>query len=413
MVDNPDKSASIYDELATILAHESVANGLQGGIMKSLKTLLVFVLMLGLLAGCANPNTTEPTTTTTAVSVTTSSAQESSSATTSAASSETTAGSSQTSSTEAALIGGIDVLIGASQKAEKMEIPIATLKGPQGISLAPLFSKSAEGKTHHTYQPQILDAPDQVVAKLISGEVTIASVPANLAAVVNKKSGGAFQVLAVNNLGVLYILENGNEIQKFEDLEGKTIHATGQGASPEYLLDYLKDAAKIENLSVEYMPEHAALAGALASGEVKLGMLPEPFVTTVLAKNPEVRVALDLTKEWQERTNGSRLPMGVIIVKKDFAETHKQEVLAFLEEYAKSVKYATDKVEETSKIVVSFGILPNEQIAMNAIPRCNMVMLPIWEVRDSFDMLLKTFFEKNPKSIGGEMPDDGFYFTLE
>lgn len=377
--------------------------------MKSLKTLLVFVLALAMLAGCANNGTTQTTTTTVATTTMSATTEE----TTQAQSTETTAASSETSTTEASIIGGIDVLVGASQKAEKMEISIATLKGPQGISLAPLFSKSAEGRTHHIYQPQILDAPDQVVAKLISGEVTIASVPANLAAVVNQKSGGAFQVLAVNNLGVLYILENGNEIQKFEDLEGKTIHATGQGASPEYLLAYLKDAAKLENLNVTFMPEHAALAAAMVSGEIKLGMAPEPFVTNILAKNPDVRVALDLTKEWYDRTNGAKLPMGVIIVKKDFAQTHKQEVLAFLEEYAKSVKFATDKVEETAKIVVSFGILPNEQVATNAIPRCNMVMLPIWEVRDSFDMLLQTFFEKNPKSIGGEMPDEGFYFTLE
>lgn len=382
--------------------------------MKSLKTLLVFMLMLVLLAGCANTNTTETTTTTLAETTSASiTASITASQTETTTESTTTTVAQTTETTNASIIGGIDVLIGASQKAEKMEIPVATLKGPQGISLAPLFSKSAEGRTHHTYQPQILDAPDQVVAKLMSGEVTIASIPANLAAIVNKKSKGAFQVLAVNNLGVLYILENGNEIQSFEDLEGKTIHATGQGASPEYLLDYLKQSAGLKDLTVEFLPEHAAIAAAMASGEVKLGMVPEPFVTTVLAKNPDVRVALDLTKEWHDRTGGSKLPMGVIVVKKDFAETHKQEVLAFLEEYAKSVKFATEKVEETAKIVVSYGILPNEKIAVNAIPRCNMVMLPIWEVRDSLDMLLKTFHEKNPKSIGGEMPDEGFYFTLE
>ena len=66
---------------------------------------------------------------------------------------------------------------------------------------------------------ELAAAPDEVSAKLVQGEVDIAAVPANLASVLYNKTNGGVQVLAVNTLGVLYIVEDGDTVQSIADSE--------------------------------------------------------------------------------------------------------------------------------------------------------------------------------------------------
>ena len=46
-------------------------------------------------------------------------------------------------------------------------------------------------------------------------------------------------MLAINTYGILYIVENGDTVNSVADLKGKTIYASGKGATPEYALRYV------------------------------------------------------------------------------------------------------------------------------------------------------------------------------
>lgn len=116
---------------------------------------------------------------------------------------------------------------------------IAALKGPTAMGLVELMSLSdtanemMEGKenvvsTGNTYEFTLAGSADEVTPALIKGDLDMACVPANLAAVLYGKTGGAVEVLAVNTLGVLYIVENGETVQSMADLKGQTIVAAGQ-----------------------------------------------------------------------------------------------------------------------------------------------------------------------------------------
>lgn len=367
--------------------------------MKKFKGILALVLVLALLAGCgANP---APTTAAPTEAPTTAAATEAptTEAPTTAAATETTTAP--------------DLLASATANVEGKDIRIITLKGPTGMGMAALMERNEQEKTKNHYSFELAGAPEDVVAKVIKNEVDIAAVPANLASVLYNKTEGKIQLLAVNTLGVLYVLENGEEIKEIGDLAGKTMVSTGKGAMPEYVLGHVLAQNNLTDVTIDYKAEHSELAAAMTSGDVKLALLPEPFVTAVLMKNKDVRVALNVTEEWGKVNDGAPLTTGVVIVQKEFAEQNKEAVLAFLAEYAKSVQVVTGNPEVGGALIEKHGIMPKAAVAQAAIPRASMVMIPAWEARPAVEKVLTILHEGNPKSVGGKLPDEGFFFNAD
>ncbi len=295
----------------------------------------------------------------------------------------------------------------ACKKTDDTVLQIAALKGPTGLGLA----KLAEN-TEDTFEISVYDAPDVVTGKFISGEVDVAAVPVNLASVLYHKTEGEAVMIAVNTLGVLYILENGDSVQSLSDLAGKTLYATGQGSTPEYVLNrLLSENGLSDGVTVEYVGEHAALAGMVASGEAELAMLPEPNVSAVLLKNDSVRIALDLTKEWESAFD-TTLVQGCYIVRKSVLEAHPQAVKAFVKAAAASTEYMLS-AEDAPAVAAAQGIVPSEGVAKEAIPHCNLVCITGEEMQRIAGEMLSALFEANPKSIGGALPGDAFYAKLD
>lgn len=302
--------------------------------------------------------------------------------------------------------------------AQDVTLNVATLKGPTGIGMVKLMKDAKDGSTANKYNFTLAGAPDEITAKFMKGEFDIAAVPVNLAATLYNKMNGNVQVMAVNTLGVLYILENGNSIHSISDLKGKTIYATGKGATPEYILNYLLEQNGIDpekDVTIEYKSEHAELATLMASGKAEICMLPEPNVTSVLRENKDVHRALNLTTEWDKATEKagkkSTLAQGCIIVNKEFAQKNKGAVDKFLTEYKASVDYVTASAVDASQLVEEFGIMPKALIAELAIPNCNIIFLEGDTMKSTMQANLNVLFQANAKSIGGAMPGDDFYYS--
>lgn len=284
---------------------------------------------------------------------------------------------------------------------------IGTMKGPTGMGMAKLIT---DNKTSNKYTVELFGAPEDITAKLISGNLDIAAVPVNLAAVINKRTEGAYLVAAINTLGVLHIVENGETIQSIADLEGKTLYATGKGSTPEYMLNYILEKNNLTGrVFVEYVTEHSELATLLAAGEVTLAMLPEPHVTTALSKKDTLRVALNLTEEWDKVSEGDAV-QGCIVVSKKAIDEHKGLVDAFLAEYKASVDYVNDNIPEASQMIADLGIVGAAAVAERAIPRCNIVYIDGDDMVDSLTAFYTVLYNANPQSIGGTMPDATLYY---
>lgn len=302
----------------------------------------------------------------------------------------------------------------AAGAAAEDKISVYALKGPTGIGMVQMMA--AEDSP---YAFTLAGAPDEVVAAVVSGEADIAAVPTNLAATLYNKTQGGVNMLALNTLGVLSILEKGDSVQSVQDLAGKTIYATGQGSTPEYVLNYILAANGLtDQVTVEYKAEHAELATLAASGEVDLVMLPEPNVTSVLMQNADFRIALDVTALYGEAAAASGhenavLSMGCVIVGSEFAEAHPEEVAAFMAAYEESVAFVNGNVEEASKLVEAQGVLPKAAVAQRAIPNCHIVFVSGEEMRTQIEPFFQLLFDANPKAVGGAIPGDDFYYIAQ
>ena len=292
--------------------------------------------------------------------------------------------------------------LGCAKTEEVKALKVGAMKGPTGMGLAYIMADTEKADT-----VELFDAPDAVSAKFISGELDVAAVPVNLASVLYNKTEGDTVVLAVNTLGVLYIAENGDSIQSMADLAGKTMHATGQGSTPEYVLSYLLEKNGLADVTVEYVGEHAALTQMMAAGEATIGMMPEPNVSAALAKGENLRVALNLTEEWN-KVSDSQLVQGVYVARKANYEENKASIDAFMERVAASVE-KVNSAEDAAAVVAGQGIVPSEGIAKNAIPRANIVCIRGEEMKAAVSGMLQVLFEANPKSVGGALPGDAFY----
>ena len=310
--------------------------------------------------------------------------------------------------TAAVMLFSLAAFAACSKKQDDTEIRIAALKGPTGMGMV----KLADKQNYPNYTVSIEASPDALNPRIISGEVDVAAVPVNLASVLYNKLDGDISVLAVSTLGVLYVVEAGSEVNSVADLAGKTVYATGQGATPEYILNYLLDKNGVAgSVEVNYVGEHAALATMLADGSAEIGMLPEPNVTSTLAGNDNLRIALNLTEEWN-KVCSTELVQGVVIARKSFVNEHPEAIEQFLREYEKSTAFVNENIDEAAKLIVDAGILGNVEIAKKAIPNCNISFSKGEAMHKAVEGMLTVLFEANPKSIGGKLPDKDFYYGI-
>lgn len=330
-------------------------------------------------------------------------------------------GTNPTQSNQNADIERIDAAAADTQTPETEtsgKVRIAALKGPTAMGMVQLMSEADAGTLGDSnYQFSIVAAPDEVTPLLVQGKLDIAAVPANLASVLYNNTGGEIQVVAVNTLGILYIVESGNLISSVEDLRGKTIYASGKGSTPEYALNYILEENGIDpsqDVSIEWKSEHTECLTALMSQENGIAMLPQPFVTTAQAKSEKIRLALDMTEEWnklqEESKEPSALITGVVVVRKAFAEENPDAVSAFLTHYEQSVQYVNQNVDAAAELVGTYDIVPAE-VAKKAIPYCNITFIEGDEMKNKLSGYLNVLFQQNEKSIGGAVPGDDFYYS--
>nr|WP_325204045.1 ABC transporter substrate-binding protein [uncultured Oscillibacter sp.] len=291
------------------------------------------------------------------------------------------------------------------------EVPalrVGALKGPTAMGLIRMISN--DGVNSYT----LAGSADELTPKLIKGELDIVCVPANLAAVLYNKTEGQIVTLAVNTLGVLYIVENGGEsVRSMADLKGKSIVAAGKGSTPEFGLRYLLEQSGLDpdqDVTVEWKSEHAECVAALAAGTADLALLPQPFVTVAQGKLENLRVALDLTAEWDALDNGSAMITGVAAARRDLVEERPGLVEEFLKEYAVSVDWVNENTAEAAELVAACGIIESPAIAEKALPHCNIVCLTGQEMYEKLSGYLQVLAEAGPESVGGALPRDDFYY---
>lgn len=300
---------------------------------------------------------------------------------------------------------------GSSKTPAGCDINIASLKGPTSIGLVKLFDDSDNGKTVNKYNYSIYGTADEISTGMIKGDLDVAAVPCNLASVLYNKSEGEIVTAAINTLGVLYILSKGVEIGSVADLKGQTIYTTGQGTTPEYTLRYLLSSNGIDpdkDVTIEFRSEAPEVVSAVAEMDSAVMMLPQPYVTVAQNSDENIKVALDVTEEWEKTDKDSTVVTGVLIARKSFINEHPEQFEAFLSEYKDSTDYANKNVEDTAALLEKFDIF-KAAIAKKAIPQCNVTFINGNEMQTKVLSYLMVLYNANPASVGGTMPDENMF----
>ncbi len=300
------------------------------------------------------------------------------------------------------------------EAAEVTTFHIASLKGPTTMGMVKLMKDADGGATKHDYQFEIFGTADELVPKLVNGELDIALLPCNLASVLYNKTQGAVQVAAINTLSVLYVVESGDTVHSIQDLAGKTVYSTGKGTTPEFAFNYILSQNGIDpqkDITIEYKSESTEIAAMLQNAEVTIAVLPQPYVTTVKMQNDKVRTALSFNEEWDKLGTDSSMVTGVVLVRKDFVEENSLAFNEFLDEYKASTEYVNANTEEVAEWIAEYGIVAKAPVAVKALPESSIVYIDGSDMKTKISGYLKILYDANPQSVGGALPEDDFYFS--
>ncbi len=304
----------------------------------------------------------------------------------------------------------LGLMAGCAKKKDDTIVRVGSLKGPTTIGIVNLMDKSSKGEAEGNYEFTMSAAPDEITAKVVSGDIDIALVPANLASVLYNKTQGGVTAIDINTLGVLYCVTGDSSVKSVKDLAGKTVITTGQGATPEYSLRYLLDQNGITDCTIEFKSEATEVAAVLTEDPTQVAVLPQPFATVACAQNEAIAPAFALEDEWQTLTDGLGMVTGVTIVRNDFLKEHPAAVSTFISEHQASVNAANSDLDTTAALVVANDIIGKEPIAKKAIPSCNVVCITGDSLKTNLSAYLEVLYNYDPKAVGGNLPGEEFYF---
>lgn len=302
--------------------------------------------------------------------------------------------------------------VDVDKKETTYQANIAMLKGPTSAGAINMLDSSKNDDSNFIFNESVEGAPDAVIPQLVSGEADMAIIPPNLAATVYNKTEGKIKILAINNLGVLYLVENGDlGINSIDDLinSGETIYTSGKGATPDLAInEVIRNAGFNESdVNIEYLAEASEVAQKMIAGEAKIALLPEPMVTNVLMKNENAKVALDVNKLYEEATS-SPLISAVLVARSEYLD--EIDVPLLLENYEQSIDKANTNVDATAALLGKYDIMP-EEVAKKALPKLALKYIDGDEMKIMVESHLDQLYQSNPQLVGGSLPADDFYYT--
>ena len=221
-----------------------------------------------------------------------------------------------------------------------------------------------------------------------------------------------FSTVAALYMEQVQIVTTNPDIKTVADLKGKTVYSSGQGATPEYIVNYILRKNGLEpgkDVTIEYKTAHNELATLAVEGSVDICILPEPFVSKVLSKNESYKRVLDLTEEWG-KVSSAKLAQGCLVARADYIEQNPEIIKEFMSFYEASVNFVNNENNAGAVFLAKNGYFDTPQLAADTIPNCNIVFITGEEMKKTATENFTVLFEANPASVGGEMPADALYY---
>lgn len=310
----------------------------------------------------------------------------------------------------AVMCAGYPAVVRAS---EPFTVRAATFRGPSAFGMIHLLAAPPDLGENTACDVRVLPTPQEMAVRVASGQLDIAVFPANMAAKLYTAGPGC-KFAAVVGLGVLFVVSGDASLRGWDDLRGRTVRSVGKGAGPDFLFRYLLSKNSLDperDLTIDFSIKTAPqLARFVIAGKAEAAILPEPFVAMVGIKTKgKVRPALDFQAAWR-RVQGTAdaYPLTVMVVAPSLVRDRPDAARRFFDAYRRSIERVNDHPAEAARLIGKFEILP-AALAEPAIPNCNLRYISADKARPMMEAYLKALLDFDPASIGGALPDDGFY----
>ena len=289
------------------------------------------------------------------------------------------------------------------------DLTVLSIRGPAGVGMICLFEEPVQIEGFNV-KTEALASVDLMAARLISGEAQAGILPPNMAAKI-AASGRDLRVAAVTATGMLSLLSSDPGVRKIEDLKGKTVEVTGQGATSDYVFQRILHAHGLTpgvDISLGYSMAYPEIAQSLIAGRITAAILPEPFATMAFMGKPDLVSVTDIQEEWMQ-TGGGNFPMTLLVVDGAFADANSGALNKIIEAVRSSIEWVQSHPAQAGVLTEKHGLGLKAAIVAAAIPKSNYVFIPAAEARPSLEALFRVFLEIDPASIGGGLPPDSFY----
>ncbi len=295
----------------------------------------------------------------------------------------------------------------------RQTLSVGVIVGPSGIGMARLMANPPV-IPNTTIEFEKAGSIDVLLPKIINGDIDIGILPPNVAAKLYNKAPKSISVAAIVGNGMLSIITRDTSIQSIQDLKGKTVYVAGQGSTPEYVFRAIlaKNGLRADSVILDYSLPTQEIAPAMASGKIAYALVPEPFATVAIMKGSgasPIKRALILRDLWSQAGFGTDYPMTLCVVRKDYADKNRDAVARFLTAYRESIEWTVSHPVDAGQLVESAGHGIKSDVATIAIPSCGFAWVDAKVAKKMIESLLSVFLEYSPESIGGKLPDDGFY----
>lgn len=282
--------------------------------------------------------------------------------------------------------------------------------GAPALALVSLFDKTEINgqKVKFTVVPSA-----NISGYLTKGEADLAIVPTNMASIIYNQ-GYEYKYVSANTHGNLFVV-GFDDADSLADLKGKRVCVIGQGQVPDLIFRSLLEREGIEyeiaekaiedKVSLQYIQDGGVLMTLIYQHNVDFGVFAEPAVTTALNKIEGAKAVLDIQTLW-----GGGYPQAGLMVSNKISDDF---IKALFSELEKSASFAEDDPAEALKRIsdhmIESGETTIKALTKDTVLRSNVRLSKAADCKESVMFFLNAFYNLNPASIGGNLPDDGFF----
>ena len=296
---------------------------------------------------------------------------------------------------------------------EQISVNIGAPDGLPAIAIAKLAQENPEIKEGYKVKYTLEATSDALSTDVMKEALDIAIVPSNMASIAYNKTSN-YKIAGTVGMGSFYLVSSDEDITGLNSsLEGKEVGNIGKGLTPDITVQALLKEQNVDSSSIKfnYSNDTSDLVSLLATKKLTTGIVPEPALSGLLTKNPDLKVICSVNDTWKDVfKNENGYPQSTLIVKSSFAKENSEFVKGFIKILDENIKYTNENPKEVGEFAVKFGINVKAPLLVKAIDRTNLKFIDIDNCKDDYTNYYNSLISFNPKVLGGKVPDENIYY---